>query len=328
MELDLSLHASGSCMDGSAGIPELVSGIPQEADCCLLAGPAFWARAGGAGQQDSMYADAPESGHDSPGMREQDLPTFHHRTAEASPSACPPGLLQALAPWLHAVAAPLAQAGRLFGLILSFPPQFRYEPGCRLALDRLLCGLQGLPVCVEFRNRGWFTASVFEGLRTRGIGLCISDFPRMPGYPPPCDLFTAQPLCVRLHGRASVSVQEEHRSDQTPGREDSRDTTQIRARTQGIHALEPPGMHDSLPLRIAQGSPDSEFRLSYRYPEAELEMLALRLATLAAPDRAMRIYVLTEASCACRDALALASLLEASGLGTCRTYERATERRV
>lgn len=97
--------------------------------------------------------------------------------------------------------APLVEAGRLVAVLLSFPYSFHYREDERRYLARLLAGLGGLPLVVEFRNAEWSNARVLEGLRERGVGLCSVDLPRLEGLPPVSDLVTSELAYVRFHGR-------------------------------------------------------------------------------------------------------------------------------
>jgi uncharacterized protein YecE (DUF72 family) len=95
----------------------------------------------------------------------------------------------------------LVSARRLFAVLLSFPLSFSYGTAERRHLDRLAKDLADFPLVVEFRSAEWFSSRVLENLKRRNVGLCVSDFPRLPGYPPPSDLVTAGCACMRLHGR-------------------------------------------------------------------------------------------------------------------------------
>ena len=50
--------------------------------------------------------------------------------------------------------APLVQAGQLAAILIQLPPQFGRTPTNRQHLAALLDRLWGLPLAVEFRNRG------------------------------------------------------------------------------------------------------------------------------------------------------------------------------
>jgi uncharacterized protein YecE (DUF72 family) len=113
--------------------------------------------------------------------------------------------------WKTAAAAfaasmePLAGAGRLCAVLMGFPFGFRYRDDERRYLDRVLREFAAFPLVVEFGNAEWFTARVIEGLKTRAVGLCSSDLPRMEGLPPVSDLVTSDLAYVRFHGRDGVA---------------------------------------------------------------------------------------------------------------------------
>lgn len=96
---------------------------------------------------------------------------------------------------------PLHKGGRLFAVLLSFPFSFHYREEERRYLARLLQGLKGLPLVVEFRNAEWFNARTIDGLKERKVGLCAVDLPRLEGLPPLSDLVTSDIAYVRFHGR-------------------------------------------------------------------------------------------------------------------------------
>ena len=97
--------------------------------------------------------------------------------------------------------APLVHSGKLAAVLFEFPFGFAYRPEERRYLDRLLAEFEGLPLVVEFRHRDWVNARVFEGLRSRGIGFCALDLPRLEGFPPVADVVTSELAYLRFHGR-------------------------------------------------------------------------------------------------------------------------------
>jgi len=112
----------------------------------------------------------------------------------------PSGLASAARSFTAGV-APLAEAGRLCAVLVSFPFAFHYHDDERRYLDRVLREFSAFPLVVEFGNAEWFTARVIEGLKARGVGLCSSDLPRIEGLPPVSDLVTSDLAYVRFHGR-------------------------------------------------------------------------------------------------------------------------------
>jgi uncharacterized protein YecE (DUF72 family) len=96
---------------------------------------------------------------------------------------------------------PVLEAGRLEKVLFQFPYSFHYEDDNRRYLAKLLDYFKDVPCAVEFRGADWFTESVFEALRDRGISLVSLDMPELPGLPPLTELVTAKTAYVRLHGR-------------------------------------------------------------------------------------------------------------------------------
>ena len=94
-------------------------------------------------------------------------------------------------------------AGRrgLASLFLEFPPAFAYRPDTRRHLDRVLKDLADLPLSVAFFNADWYSSRVIEGLKMRGVCLCLMDAPRRPFSPPSVDVVTAPLVYVKFYGR-------------------------------------------------------------------------------------------------------------------------------
>jgi uncharacterized protein YecE (DUF72 family) len=97
--------------------------------------------------------------------------------------------------------APLQESGRLCAVLLEFPYSFHYRDEERRYLDKILKALASFPLVVEFRGGDWFNARVIDGLKTRNVGLCSVDVPRLEGLPPLSDLVTSDTAYVRFHGR-------------------------------------------------------------------------------------------------------------------------------
>jgi uncharacterized protein YecE (DUF72 family) len=97
--------------------------------------------------------------------------------------------------------APLVEAQRLGCVLAQFP--WSFHPG-QASLDYLTFfrqQLDGLPVVVEFRNRGWITDTTFQFLRENDLGFCCVDQPRLRGLIPPIAEATNSIGYVRFHGR-------------------------------------------------------------------------------------------------------------------------------
>ncbi len=96
---------------------------------------------------------------------------------------------------------PLVKAGRLGAVLFQFPSSFHYEPDRRRYLDALLRELGDLPSVVEFRNPAWQNTRVYDALRRRATGVCVTDMPDIRGLPQPADVVTSDIGYIRFHGR-------------------------------------------------------------------------------------------------------------------------------
>ncbi len=96
---------------------------------------------------------------------------------------------------------PLADSGKLSGLLAQFPYSFKFNQN---ALDYVcLCNqaLQPHRLFVEFRYRSWVNRHMYDRLRAENIGYVCVDEPPLPGLLDP-DLFaTTDTAYIRLHGR-------------------------------------------------------------------------------------------------------------------------------
>lgn len=91
---------------------------------------------------------------------------------------------------------------RLAAVLIQLPPDFDRSTDHRYYLAKLLDGLQGLPVAVEFRHASWATDRVFAELERRKVTLVGVDAPQLPNLFPPLDVITNPELFyVRFHGR-------------------------------------------------------------------------------------------------------------------------------
>jgi uncharacterized protein YecE (DUF72 family) len=96
---------------------------------------------------------------------------------------------------------PLLRAGRLGSVLLQFPGSFHYEPDRRRYLGGLLDELRGLPLTVEFRHAAWQNTRVYDELRRRAVGICVTDMPDLKGLPQASDVVTSDIGYIRFHGR-------------------------------------------------------------------------------------------------------------------------------
>jgi uncharacterized protein YecE (DUF72 family) len=109
--------------------------------------------------------------------------------------------LQRLTPEFLAAIEPIAETGKLKGLLAQFPFSFHFSP---TNLDYLLenAKLYGnLPLYTEFRHDSWLKPEVKTSLAQAGIGYCNVDEPALPHLIPPESAATTGIGYVRLHGR-------------------------------------------------------------------------------------------------------------------------------
>ena len=112
---------------------------------------------------------------------------------------------KALARCRRAAEAASAQ-GRLSALLLEFPASFSYSAAARRHLDHVLRDLAGLPLAVAFHGADWYSARVIEGLKARGVALCLLDMVREPGSPPSIDVVTSSLVYIKLREETDISA--------------------------------------------------------------------------------------------------------------------------
>jgi len=100
---------------------------------------------------------------------------------------------------------PLAEEKRIPAVVLQFPYSFHYTPPNRRYLADLCRTLEGLPLCVEFRNNEWLHEDVYNGLKERRIGFVATDAPSLPNLPAPVPAATSDIGYLRFHGRNAVN---------------------------------------------------------------------------------------------------------------------------
>jgi len=97
---------------------------------------------------------------------------------------------------------PLLDAGRLGALLLQFPQSFHFTRTATERLERALPHLQHWPVAIEVRHGSWASEKAVEWFRSRELGWCAVDQPRMGdttlGVLPHV---TSSVGYVRMHGR-------------------------------------------------------------------------------------------------------------------------------
>ncbi len=112
------------------------------------------------------------------------------------------------APWTSAEAdeykrgiAPLADAGRLGGLLAQFPWSFKNTDEDREWLERVIAEFGGFGLFLEVRHDSFRKDDFFDYLDGRGVGFVNIDQPLFHGSLPPTERVTGQRGYVRLHGR-------------------------------------------------------------------------------------------------------------------------------
>ena len=145
----------------------------------------------------------------SPGVAESwvrrtaDLPAFRftakaHRSMTHEPETAPEEAATQTLPGLK----PLLDAGRLGALLLQFPQSFHFTPTATERLDRVLPYLEHWPVAIEVRHSSWASGRAEDWFRTRDVGWCAVDQPKIGestlGVLP---RVTSSLGYVRLHGR-------------------------------------------------------------------------------------------------------------------------------
>jgi uncharacterized protein YecE (DUF72 family) len=97
--------------------------------------------------------------------------------------------------------APMAESGKLSGLLAQFPFSFRYSPQ---NLDYVLengARFSPHPLFVEYRHDSWMRPEVKDAMQKAGIGYCNVDEPALPHLVPPEAAATTPTGYIRLHGR-------------------------------------------------------------------------------------------------------------------------------
>ena len=105
--------------------------------------------------------------------------------------------------------APLREAGVFGCLLFQFPFSFRREPPSEEYLaslaDSFRASWREIPLVVEFRHRSWAAEDALAWLRSRRIGFCCVDEPRIGNLMPPETALTGPVGYVRFHGRNAAT---------------------------------------------------------------------------------------------------------------------------
>ena len=108
--------------------------------------------------------------------------------------------------------SPLADSGKLGGILLQYPRWFLPTPGNKDLLAEATMRLAGIPATVEFRNRLWFgsatsTQWTLDMLRDLGLTHVMVDGPQglESSVPAVAGVTTPALAMIRLHGRRSAT---------------------------------------------------------------------------------------------------------------------------
>ncbi len=96
---------------------------------------------------------------------------------------------------------PLAEAGKLGGVLAQFPYSFHYTRANLEYLKEMTGYLAGIPAAVEFRNQKWLNDKTFAFLKAQGLAYVCVDEPDIKGLVKPVTAVTAGIGYVRFHGR-------------------------------------------------------------------------------------------------------------------------------
>jgi len=99
---------------------------------------------------------------------------------------------------------PLQNDNLLLCALFQFPESFHYANEERIYLDMLLKELTDIPIIVEMRNIKWQNDQVYNALRQRQIGWCITDNPALKNLPQLDYIITSPIAYMRFHGRNSA----------------------------------------------------------------------------------------------------------------------------
>ena len=96
---------------------------------------------------------------------------------------------------------PLLIDSLLLCALFQFPESFHYEKERRVYLDLLLREVSDIPVVVEMRNSKWQNDQVYDALRERHAGWCITDNPNLKNLMKLDYVSTGDIAYLRFHGR-------------------------------------------------------------------------------------------------------------------------------
>jgi len=96
---------------------------------------------------------------------------------------------------------PVADAGRLSGVLAQFPWSFQFSPENREHLKACAALFAGSSLFIEFRHASWLNQESITLLTELGLGYVIVDEPPLPGLVPDVVHITNGIGYYRLHGR-------------------------------------------------------------------------------------------------------------------------------
>ena len=98
---------------------------------------------------------------------------------------------------------PLQNNNLLVCSLFQFPESFHYDKEERFYLDAILKEVSDMPVIVEMRNTQWQNDQVYNALRQRKVGWCITDNPNLKNLLKLDYIITSPIAYIRFHGRNS-----------------------------------------------------------------------------------------------------------------------------
>ena len=96
---------------------------------------------------------------------------------------------------------PLLTDNLLVCALFQFPESFHYDKQERIYLDSLLKEVTDIPIVVEMRNTLWQNDQVYNALRQRKVGWCITDNPNLKNLLKLDYVVTSDIAYMRFHGR-------------------------------------------------------------------------------------------------------------------------------
>lgn len=110
-------------------------------------------------------------------------------------------LLSQETPKYLAAIQPLAESGRLRGLLAQFPWSFVRTPKNVDHIKACRDLLKDYNLFIEFRHSSWVRQEIFDLLRSLGAGYVSADEPQLENMLPPVGVATIPVGYVRFHGR-------------------------------------------------------------------------------------------------------------------------------